>query len=55
MTPEGSCPTCNRPLDAPESSGGADHADDGAPGHFKLLIVAVVVYLVWRAYQLIAG
>ncbi len=55
MTPEGNCPTCDRPLDAPESGDGDDHDDDGAPWHFKLLIVAVVIYLLWRAYQLIAG
>ena len=36
-------------------AGGDDQEDEGAPWHFKLLIVAVVVYLVWRAYQLIAG
>jgi hypothetical protein len=51
MTPEGRCPTCGRDLEAPEPA-----ADDGrkaeekAPWHFKLMVVGLVVYLVWRFY-----
>ena len=61
MTPEGDCPTCGRSLEAPpdgelEGSGVAGEAvDEGAPWHFKLLIVAAVAYLVWRFYQLFFG
>jgi hypothetical protein len=52
MTPEGRCPTCGRDLDAPERQ--QDEADgrENAPWHFKLLVVALVVYLVWRFYEM---
>ncbi len=36
-----SCPTCGRELGPPLK----------APWHFKLLVVSVVVYLGWRAWQ----
>ena len=56
MTQEGNCPTCDRRARRHRSRGGGDdHGDERAPWHFKLLIAAVVIYLVWRAYQLIAG
>ena len=37
----GTCPTCGRELDPPIK----------APWHFKLLVVSMVVYLGWRAWQ----
>jgi hypothetical protein len=56
MTPEGTCPTCGAALDAPDHP---DHADDGAnaddekaPWHFKLLVVLLVAYLVYRGYEM---
>jgi len=55
MTPQGACPTCGRDLEASSTDEAADHRDERAPWHFKLLVVAVVVYLVWRFYQLIFG
>ncbi|MGH9271084.1 MAG: hypothetical protein ACRDZ2_07405 [Ilumatobacteraceae bacterium] len=58
MTQGGRCPTCDRPLERPESGDGEDERadrDERAPWHFKLLVAAVVVYLVWRVYQLVAG
>jgi len=56
MTTDGRCPTCGRELEAPQQRD--DEGEDGdekAPWHFKLLIVALVVYLVWRFYQLFFG
>jgi hypothetical protein len=52
MTPDGRCPTCGRDLEAPEPIRDEDGAavDEKAPWHFKLMVVAVVVYLVWRFY-----
>ncbi|MGI9119675.1 MAG: hypothetical protein ACR2G7_06065 [Acidimicrobiales bacterium] len=41
-----SCPTCGAVL--PEPGAGEDLR---APWHFKLLVVAVVIYLGWRAVQ----
>ncbi len=55
MTPDGRCPTCERQLEPPAGADEADHGDERAPWHFKLLVVAVVVYLIWRIYQLFAG
>jgi hypothetical protein len=43
----GTCPTCGRTIADPEALA----EDPGAPWHFKLLIVAVVLYLGWRAVQ----
>jgi hypothetical protein len=56
MTADGRCPTCGRELEAPQGRDDeAEDADEGAPWHFKLLIAALVVYLVWRFYQLFFG
>ena len=53
MTPEGECPDCGADLDAPEPVGAGTRTDDeGAPWHFKLLVVMLVVYLVYRGYEM---
>jgi hypothetical protein len=51
MTPEGRCPTCGRDLEAPEPVKDTD-VQEKAPWHFKLMVVALVVYLVWRFYEI---
>jgi hypothetical protein len=51
MTPEGTCPTCGADLEAP-SPPPADGVDEKAPWHFKLLVVAVVVYLGYRFFEM---
>ncbi len=46
---DGSCPTCGRSV--------ATKAEDvpaRAPWHFKLLVLATVVYLGWRAWQMLS-
>ena len=54
MRPDGTCPQCGAELRNPA---GIDRIDaDGtakAPWHFKLLVVAVVLYLGWRLIQMI--
>jgi PHP family Zn ribbon phosphoesterase len=52
MTPDGRCPTCGRDLEATVRDTEAKLADEKAPWHFKLLVVALVVYLGWRFVQL---
>jgi hypothetical protein len=52
MTPDGRCPTCGRELDAPQRRDDDDKAVEKAPWHFKLMVVALVVYLVWRFYEM---
>jgi len=49
LPPDGTCPTCGRVV------GTQDERDRSqrAPWHFKLLVVAVVLYLGWRAVQLV--
>lgn len=46
-----SCPSCGAGL--PDAATGAGEYEK-APWHFKLLMAAVVVYLTWRAVQLVA-
>ena len=45
---EGHCPSCGNALQVPESSE-TDHPN--APWHFKLLLVALVLYLSYRGVQ----
>lgn len=61
----GECPTCGRALTTPASSEAAvapalpagaappEEKAKGAPWHFKLLVVGVTVYMVYRIYWLI--
>ena len=68
MAQDGTCPTCHRPLEAPAAPApitaknidirklaAGDDADDdaGAPWHFKLLMVMLVIYLTYRVIDLI--
>jgi hypothetical protein len=46
LAPDGSCPTCGRTI-------GEAHVEPRAPWHFKLMVAALVVYLVWRAIDLV--
>ena len=50
MRPDGSCPHCGRDLEAIARQQAATpiDPDERAPWHFKLMVVALVVYLVWR-------
>jgi hypothetical protein len=50
MTPEGACPTCGADLEPPEQA--TDGEDEKAPWHFKLLVVLLVAYLVYRGYEM---
>ena len=63
VSADGKCPTCGRPLPAAPASGVTAAADprkvdlkelageEKMPWHFKLLVVALVLYLGWRAFQ----
>ncbi|HSH23047.1 MAG TPA: hypothetical protein VK975_03200 [Acidimicrobiales bacterium] len=42
------CPSCGGEVST------ASTEEEKAPWHFKLLVAAVVVYLAWRAFQLVA-
>jgi hypothetical protein len=44
MPLDGKCPSCGAPIAEPQTA-------VKAPWHFKLLVVAAVVYLGWRAVQ----
>ena len=41
MNPDGTCPTCGRTIGEPVK----------VPWHFKLLVVALIIYLGYRAFQ----
>ena len=47
---EGQCPTCGRVLTKPEPRPDEETVSR-APWHFKLLMVALVIYLGYRAVQ----
>lgn len=47
----GSCPTCGRVIAPPRPE---SEAEPKAPWHFKLLLVALVLYLGYRAVQGVA-
>ena len=49
MTPEGTCPTCGADLETPAAPASED---EKAPWHFKLLVVALVVYLGYRFFEM---
>lgn len=51
LNADGTCPACGRQVADPAAA--ASNAPEKAPWHFKLLVVAVVVYLGWRFVQLI--
>jgi hypothetical protein len=66
MGPGGTCPSCERPL--PPSAGGQEAGGGtgpsaggttsltrakGAPWHFKLMVVGVTVYMIYRIYWFI--
>lgn len=50
MNDDGTCPTCGDVVETPTTTDG----DAKAPWHFKLMVVAVVVYLVWRVGDMIS-
>ena len=58
MNDDGTCPRCGADLDAPalvtSRSGEAD-VEEKAPWHFKLMVVALVVYLVYRFGSMFFG
>ncbi|MBW3580338.1 MAG: hypothetical protein KY431_04810 [Actinobacteria bacterium] len=47
------CPSCGAGLPDAAATGVGGH-EEKVPWHFKLLMAAVVVYLTWRAVQLVA-
>ena len=64
LNPDGTCPTCGRVVAQAERPAGAIDADNldlralagekaKVPWHFKLMVVALVVYLAWRAVQIV--
>ncbi|MCU1397882.1 MAG: hypothetical protein JWN62_991 [Acidimicrobiales bacterium] len=68
LSEAGACPSCGRVLEAPTvpplvtgknldlkklaAGADADAADEGAPWHFKLLMVLLVLYFIWRIVDL---
>jgi len=55
MNDDGTCPKCGATIEDGHDHEGDEAADDEkAPWHFKLLVVAMVVYLGWRFVQLVS-
>ena len=61
LPPDGTCPTCGRPVATPERPIAANTMDlrelagekAKVPWHFKLMVVALVIYLTYRLVQLV--
>jgi hypothetical protein len=61
LPPDGTCPTCGRPVAAPERPIAANTMDlrelagekAKVPWHFKVMVVALVIYLGYRLVQLV--
>ena len=51
MPVTGMCPSCGRQIATPQEI--QEAAEYKAPWHFKLMVVALVIYLGWRFVQLI--
>lgn len=49
---DGACPVCGGPVGDSEDRAARAAEDETTPWHFKLLVVATVVYLGWRLVQL---
>ena len=52
LNADGTCPTCGRQVAEPPADGAAAASVESTPWHFKLLVVALVVYLGWRFLEL---
>jgi hypothetical protein len=53
---DGTCPRCGADLETPPpADDDADTTDEKAPWHFKLMVVALVIYLVYRFGTMIVG
>ena len=66
MNEDGTCPSCGRVVEAQQATAkninvkklargdDSDDAEARTPWHFKLLMVLLALYLVWRIIQLFA-
>ena len=52
MNPDGTCPKCGAKVGEIEQRAADVAVDESAPWHFKLLVVALIAYLVWRFVQI---
>ena len=49
---DGTCPECGRLVEEPKPAGEVLAERDRAPWHFKLLMVLLALYLIWRIVDL---
>jgi hypothetical protein len=52
---DGTCPRCGADLETPPPGDDADGVDEKTPWHFKLMVVALVIYLGYRFGTMIFG
>ncbi len=52
MNDDGTCPKCGGPVGESEQRAAEVAGDETTPWHFKLLVVALIVYLGWRFVQI---
>ena len=51
MAPDGTCMKCGTFIASPDDEKDADDEKKGAPWHFWVLLVALVIYLTFRLIQ----
>ena len=56
LNPDGTCPVCGAAAEVAEAAGGEGSGEEEyrAPWHFRLMVVATVLYVGWRIVQLVA-
>ncbi len=52
MREDATCPVCGRPVGDVEQRADEAASEESAPWHFKLLVVALVIYLGWRFVEI---
>ncbi len=50
MNEDGTCPTCGTEIEEPPPQA----EDEKTPWHFKLLVAAAILYMVWRIVDLLS-
>jgi len=50
MNEDGTCPVCGNEIEEPPPAA----EDEKTPWHFKLLVAAAVLYMVWRIIDLLS-
>ena len=51
LPPDGTCPSCGRPVEVGEHATASEQVERDVPWHFWVGVAAVTLYLGWRVVQ----